>query len=142
MVFIFIKLSAFYFLRPWVFSLSVFPQPEKPSAGTQFRSITVVSQPDDLVWLDGVRLGKNRQNRKRTIKTVSAGAHTIRLVPTVIRKDAAVDRGSKRRGQHRPCKNDRRSRACLSGRRTPNFADREKSAEAYRRCDQTQPELS
>ena len=44
-----------------------------------FRSITVVTEPKAAVWIDGVLYGKTGDSGSLTIKTVAAGAHTIRI---------------------------------------------------------------
>src|SRR5687768_14158291 len=45
----------------------------------QFRSITVVTEPRSIVWLDGVRYGRTDTSGKLEIKTVSTGSHTLRV---------------------------------------------------------------
>lgn len=44
-----------------------------------FRSITVKSEPRASIWLDGVLYGKTGDDGTLTIKTVAAGAHTLRV---------------------------------------------------------------
>ncbi len=46
---------------------------------TQFRSINITTEPNAVVWIDGVRFGKTDASGKLAIKTVSAGAHTLRV---------------------------------------------------------------
>ena len=58
---------------------SAYSQPKKSPTGMQFRWVTVLSQPDSTVWMDGVRFGKTDKEGKLTIKTVSGGTHTLRL---------------------------------------------------------------
>ncbi len=48
-------------------------------AKAAFRTVTVISEPNATLWLDGVRFGKTGSDGKLTIKTVSAGTHTIRV---------------------------------------------------------------
>lgn len=48
-------------------------------AKTTFRSITIISEPSSVVWIDGVRFGKTDKDGRLTIPTVSAGTHTIRV---------------------------------------------------------------
>lgn len=45
----------------------------------QFRSITVITEPKTIVWVDGVRFGRTGVDGKLTIRSVSAGVHTLRL---------------------------------------------------------------
>ena len=57
------------------FSISVFAQKSVSQIGT----ITVISEPDAVVWLDGVRRGKTDADGKLIIKAVSAGKHLLRV---------------------------------------------------------------
>lgn len=43
------------------------------------RTITVVTEPNAAVWLDDILRGKTDESGKLTVKTVSAGAHKIRV---------------------------------------------------------------
>src|SRR4051812_17723560 len=49
------------------------------SAAPSGRSITVQSEPDAVVWLDGVHYGKTDKSGGLAIPTVSPGAHTLRV---------------------------------------------------------------
>ncbi len=60
-------------------AITAYGQEKKPSVVTQFRSITLATQPDAIIWLDVVRFGKTGKDGKLTIKTVSAGPHTLRV---------------------------------------------------------------
>lgn len=46
---------------------------------TQFRSITIITEPNAVVWIDGVRFGKTDAAGSLAIKTVSTGAHSLRI---------------------------------------------------------------
>src|ERR1043165_1780390 len=43
------------------------------------REIAITSEPGAVVWLDGVRYGKTDKSGSLSIKTVSSGAHSLRL---------------------------------------------------------------
>ncbi len=43
------------------------------------RSITVVSEPRTIVWIDDIRYGRTGQDGRLEIKTISPGRHTIRV---------------------------------------------------------------
>lgn len=55
-----------------------FAQVKKPAAAA-YHSITVSTEPEAIVWIDGVRYGTTDKAGKLTIKTVAAGAHTLRV---------------------------------------------------------------
>src|SRR5262245_12627125 len=59
-------------------SPAVYSQPGRPAPPT-FRAITISSEPDTIVWLDGVRFGKTDKSGNLAVNTVAAGAHVIRL---------------------------------------------------------------
>ena len=48
-------------------------------AQANLRAITVVTEANAIVWIDGVQYGRTDQTGKLTIKTIAAGAHTIRV---------------------------------------------------------------
>ena len=52
---------------------------KKAAAGPAFRSITVSTEPASKVWIDGVLYGKTDASGNLTIRTVSAGSHSIRV---------------------------------------------------------------
>jgi len=58
---------------------SVVSQVKKPATATAFRTVTIVTEPRTIVWLDGVRFGRTNADGRLEIKTVSSGAHTVRL---------------------------------------------------------------
>lgn len=54
----------------------------KPSASTstgQFRSITIVTEPNSAIWVDGVLYGKTGSDGSLEIRTIAGGAHSIRV---------------------------------------------------------------
>ncbi|MEO6049819.1 MAG: tetratricopeptide repeat protein [Pyrinomonadaceae bacterium] len=51
----------------------------KKAAPIQYRSITVSTQPDTIIWLDDVRYGRTNKTGMLVIKTVTSGIHTLRL---------------------------------------------------------------
>ena len=62
-----------------VFSVSISAQTKKAGSPAALRVVTIESQPNATVWLDGVRYGKTGSDGELTIKTVVAGTHTIRV---------------------------------------------------------------
>lgn len=60
------------------FNLFVLAQANRPAA-TQYRSVTISTQPSSGVWIDGVKYGTTDKTGKLTIKTVAAGAHALRV---------------------------------------------------------------
>ena len=58
---------------------SAFSQVKKSAAVSQFRSITVITEPGAIVWLDGVRFGKTGAAGTLELKSVPPGIHTVRV---------------------------------------------------------------
>ncbi len=57
-----------------------FSQAKKPvTAAAKFRLVTIVTQPSAAIWIDGVLFGKAGSDGRLEIKSVSAGAHSIRV---------------------------------------------------------------
>ncbi|MFN2500703.1 MAG: tetratricopeptide repeat protein [Pyrinomonadaceae bacterium] len=51
---------------------------QSPAArAASFRSVTIATEPNATVWIDGVRFGKTGPSGSLDIKTVSAGPHTL-----------------------------------------------------------------
>ena len=53
-------------------------QVKKP-VETVFRTVSVISEPDAIVWIDGVKYGKTADKGKLTIKTVAPGKRVFRI---------------------------------------------------------------
>ena len=53
-------------------------QARKPGT-TVLRSVTVVTEPNTTVWIDGVKYGKTAENGRLTITTVAPGKRVIRV---------------------------------------------------------------
>jgi tetratricopeptide (TPR) repeat protein len=63
-----------------VFTFTIAAQVKKAAAqSSNFRAVTIITEPNAIVWLDEIRYGKTAENGKLEIKTVSAGRHTIRV---------------------------------------------------------------
>jgi tetratricopeptide (TPR) repeat protein len=66
----------------WLLFLSedhVLAQPARSGPTGPSRSVTVATEPNAGVWLDGILYGKTDTNGRLTIKHVSGGAHTLRV---------------------------------------------------------------
>lgn len=46
---------------------------------TQFRNVTIISEPGASVWIDGVRYGSTDEKGRLTIRSVSPGRHAVRV---------------------------------------------------------------
>jgi len=133
------RIFAGLFLTVAVFVLSVTGQTSK-TAAAQFRSITVVSQPAASVWIDGVGWGKTDKAGRLEINTISTGAHTLKVRADGFREKSqplsAVQKGEITVILLKTT--DEAELAFQEGERLA-FADREKSADSYRRAAKLRP---
>ena len=116
-----------------LFILPAHSQAKKRTAASPFRSITVVSAPDAIVWIDGIRFGKTDKSGKLEIRTISPGAHSLR-----IRADGFSEKSLPLSAAQRGIVNvdliNRAGEAELAYQEAERLTgvDREKSAHAYR----------
>jgi tetratricopeptide (TPR) repeat protein len=107
-----------------------------------FRSITIVSEPNAAVWVDGVRYGTTGPDGRLTITTISPGKHTIR-----VRAGGFAEASKPLPPTHRgdfPVKLTATSdEAWLAFQEGERYAstDRTKTIEAYRRAIKLNPKL-
>lgn len=122
-----------------LFSTVPFAQASKTGV-MQFRAITIVSEPSAKVWIDGVGWGKTDKTGKLEIKTLSAGAHTLRLRADGFKEKyqplTAVQKGEIKVTLTKTT--DDAELAFQEGERMA-FVDREKAADAYRRAVKLRP---
>jgi tetratricopeptide (TPR) repeat protein len=107
---------------------------------TQYRVVTISSQPDSTVWVDGVQYGKTDKSGTLQIKTIAPGMHTLR-----IRADGFKERSQPLAATQRgelsillTKTTDEAEVAFQDGERLTT-QDREKSADAYRKAIKLRP---
>ncbi|MEO6656371.1 MAG: tetratricopeptide repeat protein, partial [Pyrinomonadaceae bacterium] len=109
-------------------------------ATAQLRSITVSSEPGAIVWIDGVNYGKTSKTGTLAIKSVAAGTHTLRLRADGFKEKSqpltAVQKGDVRVVLVKTT--DEAELAYQEAERL-STADRDKSAEAYRKAIKLRP---
>lgn len=123
-----------------LFSAVTYAQPGKSPAATQFRAITVITQPDTSVWIDGVNRGKTDTSGRLEIRTVSSGPHSLRLRADGF-KEKSQPLSAAQKGEINIILVKTRDEAELAYQEAERLtgADREKSAEAYRRAIKLRP---
>ncbi|MFT3743803.1 MAG: tetratricopeptide repeat protein [Pyrinomonadaceae bacterium] len=120
------------------FSATIFGQ-AKP-AGSSFRSITVVTEPSASVWIDGVGWGKTDKSGRMEIRTMSAGAHSLRVRANGF-KEKTVPLTAVQKGEVSVSlvkTTDEAELAFQEGERMA-FSDRDKAVEAYQRAIKLRP---
>ena len=120
------------------FSQGVFGQTK--IATTQFRAITVVTEPAASVWIDGVGWGKTDKAGRMEIKTISAGAHSVRVRANGF-KEKTLPLTAAQKGEVSIVlakTADEAELAFQTGERLAS-SDREKAAEAYKNAVTARP---
>jgi tetratricopeptide (TPR) repeat protein len=56
-----------------------FAQKGNSTSQTAARTITIITEPNAIVWLNGINYGTTDESGKLTIKPVAAGAHSLRV---------------------------------------------------------------
>ena len=120
-------------------ALPVYPQ-AKGASVSQFRTITINSEPKATVWLDDVRYGTTDETGNLEIRTVAAGRHTLRVRAPGF-KEVSLPVTATQRGTIKATlvkTTDEAELAFQEGERLA-FVDRERSAEAYRKAVKLRP---
>lgn len=110
------------------------------SANAQTRSITISTEPSATIWIDGVRYGRTDADGKLTIKTVAAGAHTLRVRADGF-KEKTQPLSVAQRGDVKIVLVKTTDEAELAFQEAERLTtvDREKAAEAYNRALKLRP---
>jgi tetratricopeptide (TPR) repeat protein len=110
------------------------------SAHAQTRSITISTEPNATVWIDGVRYGKTDSSGKLAIKTVAVGAHTLRVRADGF-KEKTQPLTATQRGEVKIAlvKTTDEAELAFQNAERLTTVDREKSADAYNRAIKLRP---
>lgn len=105
-----------------------------------FRSITVITEPNAVIWIDGVRFGKAGKDGRLTIATVTSGSHTLRVRADGFKEKTqpvtAVQKGAVKVDLVKTT--DEAELAFQEAERLTS-TDREKAADAYRKAVKARP---
>jgi len=107
-----------------------------------FRSITIVSEPNAAVWVDGVHYGTTGADGRLTVTTISPGKHTIRVRAGGF-AEASKPLPPTHRGDFLVKLTATSDEAWLAFQEGERYAstDRTKTVEAYRRAIKLNPKL-
>lgn len=111
-----------------------------PYFAQQLRSITVVTEPAAIVWLNNVRFGVTGADGKLTIKSVSAGKHVLRVRANGF-KEISQSLLAMQKGEVKISLTETTDKAELAYQEAENLitSDREKAVEAYRNAIKLRP---
>ena len=75
------RIKIYFSVLAFCLSLGItgFAQKPKNISSNQTRTITVVTEPNAIVWLDDIQRGRTDESGKLTVKSVTAGAHKLRV---------------------------------------------------------------
>lgn len=115
-------------------------QTKRAEPAPNFRTITIVSEPGAVVWLDGVRFGRTNESGRLEIRTVSSGAHKLRVRADGFR-ESSTNITAAQRGEVRVPLTKTTDPAELAFQEAEKLTslDREQAVEAYRRATKVRP---
>ncbi|MBP7377619.1 MAG: tetratricopeptide repeat protein [Pyrinomonadaceae bacterium] len=121
--------------------LAATAQPKRPvTAATQFRSITVVTEPGASVWIDGVLYGKADKDGSLAIRTVTTGGHKIRVRADGFKqKDQPLSAAQKGEIKVPLVKTDDEAELTFQEAERLGQLDREKAVAAYKKAVKLRP---
>lgn len=115
-------------------------QAARSAAASQIRSITVLSEPGALVWIDDVRYGKVGKSGSLTIKTVARGAHVIRVRADGFKETTKAILASQKGEIKIPlAKTDDQAELAYQEAERLSLIDRGKAVESYRQAAKLRP---
>ena len=108
--------------------------------GSTFRTITISTQPGATVFVDGVRYGRANESGSLEIKTISSGAHTLKVRAPGF-KDKTQPITAVQRGEIKVPLEKTEDKADLAYQEAERLTgvDREKAAEAFRKAIELRP---
>jgi len=109
-------------------------------AAAQSRSLTVVTEPNSAVWIDGILFGKTGSDGRLQIKTLPSGTHTLRIRNDGF-KEVAKPLTAAQSGEVRILLAKTNDPAELAFQQAERLSvrDREKAAAAYRQAIKLRP---
>ena len=109
-------------------------------SASQFRTVTITTEPNASVWIDGVLYGSTGESGTLEVRTVSAGAHSLRVrapgYKEITRPITAAQRGAIKVDLVKT--SDEAELAFQEGERL-STVDRDRAADAYRKALKLKP---
>ena len=128
-----------YVLICLLLSISAYAQVKKPAVAP-LRSITVSAQPGAAVWIDDVKYGVADKTGSLEIKTVAAGAHTLRVrADGFAEKSQPITASQKGLVKVTLVKTTDAGELAFQDAERLTSVDREKAAEAYKKAVKLRP---
>lgn len=107
------------------------------------RTIAVITEPNAIVWLDDLRRGTTDESGKLVIKSVTAGAHKIRVRADGFKEiSQAVTAAQAGDAKIALTKTDDKAELAFQEAERLSEIDREKAAAAYRRATNSRPKYA
>lgn len=120
---------------------AIFPQ-NSPGQGSEIRSITIVSEPKAVVWIDDLRYGITDSAGKFTVSSVLAGRHTIRVRANGFKEASKPITAAQKGDIEIPLtKTTDEAELAFQEGETQSSIDREKAAAAYLKAVKLRPKF-
>lgn len=135
-----IVLAAVLLLASPYLGTGTLAQVRKPPPPAAYRTISVVTEPNAIVWIDDVRYGKTNAGGKLTITTISAGGHRLRVRADGFKEiSQALSPAQKGEVKVALTKTTDPAELAYQKAETQAGADREAAAESYRKAIDLRP---
>ena len=117
-------------------------QARKPAV-TAFRTISIISEPNAIVWIDGVKYGKTEENGRLTITTVAPGKRLVRVRADGFKEAAKTLLATQKGNFEMPLtKTTDEAELAYQQAEALSVTDREKAADAYNRAIRLRPRFA
>ncbi len=111
-----------------------------PAQSAQFRSIRISTEPNAIVWIDGVRFGKTDANGSLAVSTISAGSHSLKVRADGFKeKTQTLAAGQKGDVVVALVKTTDEAELAFQEAERLNLVDRDKAVEAFRKAVRLRP---
>lgn len=111
-----------------------------PKAAGQVRTITISTEPAASVWIDSIRFGKTSKDGNLTVKTVSVGAHLLRVRADGFKeKSQTLTTAQKGEIKIALVKTTDEAELAFQEAERLSLGDRDRAADAYRRAAKLRP---
>ncbi len=137
------KIHFYAFVFCLIFASANSAQKPKTASPNQTRTITVVTEPNAIVWLDDIRRGTTDESGKLIVKPVTAGTHKLRVRADGF-KEASKNLLAAQTGDVTIAlvKTDDKAELAFQEAERLSGTDREKAIAAYRRAIAARPKYA
>lgn len=133
----------FSLILPVLFAFAASAQPRKPASAqtAATRTITIVTEPQAVVWLDDVKYGATDENGSLTLRNIPVGAKKMRVRGNGF-KEVAQNILPAQKGELKIALTKTTDEAELAFQQAESQPDRQKAVELYRQAINLRPKFA